>query len=174
MPRIVSPAAGFAGVLALALAAGAAAQDRQVYRYIDADGRVVYSDRAPTGVAKDLQTKRIAGNTIETSGPSLALQQASERYPVTLYTFECGEPCDQAVALLNRRGVPHTALNVEDPNHAIRLEQLTGEKTAPVLQVGDKLVAKGFAEGQWHAMLDQAGYPRTPPRRTTPAQPATR
>lgn len=174
MSRIASPAAALAGALVLVLAAGAAAQERQVYRYLDGDGRVVYSDRVPTGVAKDLQTKRIAGNTIETSGPSLALQQASERYPVTLFTFECGEPCDKASALLNRRGVPHSALNVEDPNHSMRLEQLTGENTAPVLQVGDKLIAKGFAEAQWNALLDQAGYPRSPPRRSAPVQPAAR
>ena len=39
--------ASLCGMLALALAAGAAAQERQVYRYLDSDGRVVYSDRVP-------------------------------------------------------------------------------------------------------------------------------
>ena len=164
MPRFVLPAALLA---TLALALPAVAQERQVYRYIDADGRVVYSDRAPGGTAKDVQTKRMVGNTIETSTPSLALQQATERFPVTLFIFDCGEPCDKAVALLNRRGVPHTALNVEDPQNATKLQQLTGEMTAPVLQVGDKLVSKGFAESAWNSLLDQAGYPRTAQRRTT-------
>ena len=34
---------------------------------------------------------------------------------MTLYTFACGEVCDNAEALLNRRGVPFTSVNVEDP-----------------------------------------------------------
>lgn len=160
----VPPAAALFGAALLA-AAPLAAQERQVYRYVDADGRVVYSDRAPTGAAKDLQAKRVVGNTIETSTMSIALQQATERHPVTLYTFACGEPCDKAVALLNRRGVPHSTVNVEEGNNAQRLQQVTGDLQAPVLQVGDKLIAKGFVESQWHAMLDQAGYPKGPQRR---------
>lgn len=164
MPR--NPLALLVATVALAVAAPAAAQERQVYRYVDADGRVVYSDRAPTGAVKDVQAKRVVGNTIETSTMSIALQQATERFPVTLYTFGCGEPCDKAVALLNRRGVPYSTVNVEDANNAQKLQQLTGELSAPVLQVGDKLVAKGFAEPQWNTMLDQAGYPKTPQRRT--------
>jgi len=157
------------GTFALALAAGTAAQERQVYRYLDADGRVVYSDRVPPGGAPDVQTKRVYGNTIETDGTPLAVRYASERYPVTLYTFPCGEACDSAAALLNRRGVPFATINVEDANNAEKLKQLTGELEAPVMQVGDKLVAKGFNEAKWHAMLDQAGYPKTPARRTADA-----
>lgn len=172
MFRIVMPAAGACGALALALATAAVAQERQVYRYVDTDGRVVYSDRAPTGAVKDVQTKRVTGNTIETSTTPLALQQAADRYPVSLYTFACGEPCDKATALLNRRGVPYSTIDVEEAGNAEKLQQLTGEMTAPVLQVGDKLVSKGFSEAQWNAMLDQAGYPKSPARRTSqPARP---
>lgn len=167
MQRVSLPVAGFAGAVAFALAATAVAQERQVYRYVDADGRVVYSDRAPTGAVKDLQSKRVSGNTIETSQMSLALQQATDRFPVTLYTFACGEACERASALLNRRGVPHTTVNVEESNNAQKLQALTGDLAAPVLQVGDKLIAKGFGEAQWNTMLDQAGYPRSPQRRTS-------
>ena len=50
-----------------------------------------------------------------------------------------------------------------------KLQALTGGKQVPVLQVGDKLVAKGLLESRWQAMLDEAGYPKTPaPRRTPP------
>jgi hypothetical protein len=46
---------------------------------------------------------------------------------------------------------------------------LTGANAAPVLQIGDKLVSKGLNEARWQAMLDEAGYPKTPPpRRFTP------
>ena len=100
---------------------------------------------------------------------NLATQQAAERFPVTLYTFACGEICQSAEGLLNKRGVPFTAVNVEEPANAERLKALTGEMTAPVLVVGDKLVAKGYNESRWTAMLDEAGYPKAQaPRRQVP------
>jgi glutaredoxin len=166
LPCNPSLAGGVCIAALLVFAGSALAQERQVYRYVDADGRVVYSDRVPTAGAKDLQTKRVWGNTIETSGMPLALQQAAERFPVTLYTFNCGETCDKATGLLNRRGVPYATVDVEQAGNAEKLQQLTGELNAPVLQVGDKLIAKGFAEPQWNALLDQAGYPKAPARRT--------
>ena len=73
-----------AGLAAL-LATGAAAQNQQVYRYVDKDGRVVYSDRGPPADARDIQAKRLRGNVIENNEIPLAAQQAQERFPVTLY-----------------------------------------------------------------------------------------
>src|SRR5687767_4517163 len=157
-------------VLALLVCGEPVAQERQVYRYTDSDGRIVYSDRAPTSGAKDLSMKRVRGNTIDTDTVPLATQQAAERFPVTLYTFNCGRTCDNAQALLNRRGVPFTTVNVEDGDNAQKLQQLTGEMSAPVLQVGDKLIQKGWNEANWNATLDQAGYPKAAARRSGGAQ----
>lgn len=166
---------GIAGAIALALAAGALAQQPgggQVYRYEDAQGRIVYSDRPPPADAKKSESKRVSANFVETDTTPLATQQATDRFPVTLYTFACGDVCQSAEALLNRRGVPFTSVNVEEPANAARLQALTGEMTAPVLQVGDKLVAKGYNEARWTTMLDEAGYPKAPaPRRTVAGGP---
>ena len=151
---------------ALVLAAGAHAQDKQVYRYVDGEGRVVYSDKPPPANAKDAQTKRIGGNYIETDPLSITEQQATERFPVTLYSFACGELCDSATGLLNKRGVPYTTVDVQTPDGAKKLQAISGEMTAPVLAVGDKLVYKGFNEARWQQMLDDAGYPKTPSPRT--------
>jgi glutaredoxin len=158
------------GAIALAaLMSGACAQERQVYRYVDAEGRVIYSDRAPPPSARDVQAKRLGANFIENSQLPLAAQQALDRFPVTLYTFQCGEICQAAEGLLNRRGVPFSTVNVEDAKGAEQLKNLTGELQAPVLQVGDKLIAKGYNEAKWQALLDEAGYPKTPPpRRAAP------
>ncbi|MET0205366.1 MAG: glutaredoxin family protein [Casimicrobiaceae bacterium] len=153
------------GVAALALCATAGAQQKELYRYIDADGKVVYSDKLPPANAKNVQPKRIGENVIDTSEVPIAARMASERYPVTLYTFDCGEPCQSAVALLNKRGIPFSTVNVSDPRGAARLTALTGSNLAPVLQVGEKMVSKGMSEPRWQAMLDDAGYPRTPPLR---------
>jgi Domain of unknown function (DUF4124) len=142
-------------------------QIQQVYRYIDVDGRVVYSDKPPPPSAKDAQAKRIGGNTIETSDLSFATAQAQERFPVTLYTFACGVVCDTAQGLINKRGVPHTVIDVSQGDGADRLKKLTGSLDAPAIQVGDQY-ATGFNEGKWQGMLTDAGYPKTPPVKNTP------
>jgi glutaredoxin len=163
-----------AATFALAFA-GAALAQTQVYRYTDTDGRVVYSDRAPPAAAKNVQPKRLGANYIETSQLPLASQQAIERFPVTLYTYDCGGVCASAEALLNRRGVPFTTVNVTEADNAAKLQSITGEQRVPVLQVGDK-VEKGFLESRWQATLDEAGYPKTPPSRraSTPRAPEAR
>jgi hypothetical protein len=153
--------------LLLLLSGLAAAQVQQVYRYIDLDGRVVYSDKPPPPTAKDPQAKRIGANSIETSDLSYATAQAQERYPVTLYSFSCGVVCDTAQGVLNKRGVPHTVIDVSVGDGAERLKRLSGGLDAPTIQVGDQY-ATGFNEGKWQAMLNDAGYPKTPPPRTTP------
>jgi glutaredoxin len=159
------------GIAAAVIAAGAAAQTQQVFRYVDKDGKVVYSDRAPPSDSKDVQAKRLSPNYIENTDVPIALTQAVERFPVTLYTFACGVVCQNAESLLNRRGVPFTAVNVEDAKGADQLQKLTGAQQAPVLQIGDKLIAKGFNEARWSAMLDEAGYPKTAPRRVATKTP---
>lgn len=151
--------------VALAAFATIAAAQQQVYRYVDKEGRVIYSDRAPPPDSKEVQAKRLSPNFIESNDVPIATQQATQRFPVTLYTFACGEVCQSAEALLNRRGVPYTTVNVEEQKGAELLLKLTGAQQAPVLQVGDKLIAKGFNEARWTAMLDEAGYPKSPPRR---------
>src|SRR5215831_7368132 len=157
-----------AGVAAV-FAANAVAQNQQVYRYVDKDGRVVYSDRGPPSDARDVQSKRFRGNVIENNEIPIASQQAQERFPVTLYSFDCGEVCRAAEALLNRRGVPYSGVNVETPEGAEQLSKMTGELRAPVLQVGDRTFIKGYSEAQWNKALDEAGYPKAPAPRTTVA-----
>jgi len=165
------------GRCAIRIVAGAAlsiaamsvlAQQPQVYRYVDPSGRVVYSDRAPPADIKNVQTKRLGANFVESSEPSIAAQQASERFPATLFTFECGEVCTNAEALLNRRGVPYTIVDVQrDEQGLIRMKSLSGEDRAPVLALGEKIIVKGYSEGRWQAALDEAGYPKTPTQRRT-------
>ncbi|HEX8009482.1 MAG TPA: glutaredoxin family protein [Casimicrobiaceae bacterium] len=158
---------GALALLALAVGTTAMAQTQQVYRYVDPDGRVVYSDKPPPPEARDAQAKRIGRNTIETSNLSFASALAQERYPVTLYSFSCGAVCDAAAALLNKRGVPHTLVDISQGDGADKLKRLTGGLDGPALQVGDQYTT-GFNENRWQAMLTDAGYPKTPAPRTAP------
>jgi glutaredoxin len=129
----ISMTCGFVAAIA---AAGAFAQ-AQVYRYVDKDGHVVYTDRLPPDAAKDIQAKRVSGNFVQSDELSIATKEATERFPVKLYTFPCGEVCRAAEALLNRRGVPFTTIAVDTPEGAEQLKKATGELQAPVLQIGD-------------------------------------
>src|SRR6185369_8163683 len=78
---------------------------------------------------------------------------------------DCGEVCDKAQALLNRRGVPFRVVDVKDAKGFEQLKKVSGDSQIPVLQAGDKLIARGFSETRWQALLDDAGYPKTPPPR---------
>jgi hypothetical protein len=156
-----------AALLMLFAGSSLGAQVQQVYRYVDTEGRVVYSDKPPPANAKDAQAKRIGANSIETSDLSYATQQAQERFPVTLYTFACGVVCDTAQGLLNKRGVPHTVVDVSQGDGADKLKRLTGGLDAPALQVGEQH-ALGFNESKWQNLLSDAGYPKTPPPRSIP------
>jgi glutaredoxin len=155
-------------MLAVLAAGGAAAQS--LYRYIDANGRVVYSDQPPPPSAKDVQARKLPENVIETDPTPLAARQAAERFPVTLYTFDC-DICREAQALLAKRGIPFETVVVTEEKGAARLKALTGKQSAPVLQVGDKQVLQGYNEERWQTALDDAGYPRTaPPQRAQTAR----
>jgi len=154
-------------VVAAALASAAAGQT--LYRYLDANGRVVYSDQPPPASAKDAQTRQLLDNVIETDQTPLQARQAAEHFPVTLYTFDC-DICREAQALLVKRGIPFQTVIVTEEKGAAKLKALTGKQAAPVLTIGDKQVMQGYNEERWQAMLDEAGYPRTAPRaRPAPA-----
>jgi glutaredoxin len=160
--------------LAVIAAAGAAAQQAPpIYRYVDPNGRVIYSDHIPPANSKNVEAKRLTQNYIETDKLTLESKQARDRYPVTLYTFDCGDICSNAEALLNRRGVPYRVVNVKDQKGVDQLKKVTGDTQVPVLQAGDKLIAKGFGEARWQALLDDAGYPKAPAPRRAQAPLAT-
>jgi glutaredoxin len=157
-------------VAAIALAGSAEAA---LYRYVDANGRVVYSDHPPPPSAKDVQARDLPDNVIETDPVPLAAQQAAKDFPVTLYTFDC-DVCKQAQALLAKRGIPFETVIVTEEKGAERLKALTGKQAGPVLQVGSKQVIEGYNEDRWQAALDDAGYPRNvPTARREPARTAT-
>jgi glutaredoxin len=178
MPRFI-PRNALLLLAGLTIATTAWGQAQQVYRYTDSTGRVIYSDRVPPPDAKDVQPKRLSGNFIETDAVPLATREASERFPVTLYSFDCGELCQSAEGFLNKRGVPFTLVDVQQPDGSAKLKALTNEQTVPVLKVGERNV-KGFNEARWNSILDEAGYSKIPaikraaaprPVDTTPPRP---
>jgi glutaredoxin len=161
-----------AALWAALLATSAALAQTSVYRWVDKDGKVHFSDAPPAADAKDVTQKQMGSGGDDTPLP-YATQMAMKRNPVTIYTgsASCGEVCATARGLLSGRGIPFAERNAEtNPADAEALKKLIGELRVPVLVVGESTPLKGYEEGAWQSALDTAGYPRT----RLPGQPPTR
>lgn len=148
-------------VLLFAVSLIAASAAAELYKWVDKNGKINYSDTPPPADAKRVEKKRLNDRVTEGAGLAFATQNAMKKYPVFLFATDCGEPCDKGKALLTKRGVPHSLKNPEknivDGNE---LKTLVGALEVPALQVGKNGI-KGFNESAWHAALDAAGYPKS-------------
>ncbi|MEO8102298.1 MAG: glutaredoxin family protein [Betaproteobacteria bacterium] len=160
-----------AAIILLACALGTA--EAQLYKWVDKDGKVTYSDVPPPKDAKDVKQKGYNDNVTPSDELPYAVKDAMKRNPVTLYANACGEPCDKARALLGARGVPFTDRNPEtDQSAKDALQEAAGGLSVPTLTIGGRVI-KGFADSEWHDALTSSGYPRTNPGvRAKPATPA--
>ncbi len=150
----------FSLLLLAALAVPAAGAE--MYRWVDEKGTVNYTPYPPPANIKKVETKRLGSNTVQTSEGSYGLQQATKNFPVTLYTTDCGDLCNNARAHLKKRGIPYTEKNPTDPKEADDFKkQSGGGMEVPLLIVGSLKTIKGYLASDWDATLDQAGYPST-------------
>ena len=146
--------------LAAALLAAPVLPAMAVYKIVQPDGSVIYTDRPPTtGSARVVPLAPGAAPTM----PELALPQELrslvQRYPVTLYTSTDCTPCDNGRRLLQQRGVPYSERLVSSEEEALALERTVGGRTVPALTIGAQAL-RGLSETDWAAFLDAAGYPR--------------
>jgi glutaredoxin len=170
--RNLALSAVFAAALATVFCATA---QTNVYRWVDKDGKVQFSDSPPPADAKDATQRRLGGGGPDDAQLPFATQAAAKRYPVTLFTgTDCGDFCVKGRDLLARRGIPFTERDAQN-NAADReaLLKVSGALEVPMLVVGESKM-KGYEESQWQAALDAAGYPRTrlPSQSPAPSSPA--
>lgn len=132
-----------------------------LYRWVDANGKVQYSDQPPPANIKNVDTIKAKGGKPGEAPLPYALQQAVKNFPVTLFSTDCGESCTKARDLLAKRGIPYTDMDATMPPVQDELKKLiNGPPVVPVLKVGRDTL-KGFEAGQWNGSLDAAGYPKT-------------
>ncbi len=157
-----------------------AAAAQQMYRWVDKDGRVHYSQTPPApSDAKQVEQRKISAPAAGDGQLPFALAQAMKNYPVVLYPApDCKQGCPEARALLAKRGVPFREVSVSGPESIEQLKKASGDDKVPVMTAGI-LVQKGYEANAFNDVLDNAGYPRTPaagvklPSPTpAPAQPA--
>ena len=150
--------AGLAGLAALWCLPAAA-----LFKIVNADGTVTYSDRPPP-VAPNTRVTNLArpGAPLvsDTEVPLPAeLRAAVSRHPVTIYTTSECSPCESGRQLLATRGVPFNEKRVGTEEDAQAFERLFGSRTLPLLTVGAQAL-KGLSGVEWAAYLDAAGYPQ--------------
>jgi len=159
MTRTTFPFAlrGTFAAAALAAALPAAA----LYKVVGPDGKVTYTDRPPAPAAGRVSPVNSRTGTAEPDAVlPLELRQAASRFPVTLYTQTSGcEPCDDARALLRKRGIPFSERQVSSSEDGDALQKLSGGRETPLLTIGAQQL-KGLQPETWNNYLDLAGYPR--------------
>ena len=130
---------------------------QQVYKSVDKQGRVTYSEVPPLPGSGDKVVGDGAG-----SNPALpyALQQIVSRYPVTLYTTADCAPCINARIMLTQRGVPFTERTVTSNEDIEAYKRLNGDTSLPMATIAAQQL-KGYEETEWSKYLDAAGYPKT-------------
>jgi hypothetical protein len=148
------------------------AQASDLYRWVDKSGKMNYGDIPPAD-ATNVERVKLSGDSVQKESLPYETLRAQQNFPVTLYVSKvCGEPCDQARSLLNKRGIPFSEQLIRTKEDVEAFRHLSGiDGVVPVLGVGKDFL-KGFSELQWNSALDIAGYPKTAGYRQSTAQPA--
>jgi glutaredoxin len=145
------------------------ASAQELYRWVDKDGKVHYTQQPPArDTAKAVESRKFSSAPSGTQQLPYALQQAIRNYPVTLYTTpECKQGCVEARDLLARRGVPYREVSVTDERSNEALKAATGDNKVPAATIG-AVTLKGFEQGAMNGALDTAGYPAAGTRGAAP------
>jgi glutaredoxin len=137
-----------------------ALQAQNVYRSVDANGRVIFSDMPPLTTATKIAPviNEVAENSANDASFPLELRQVVGKFPVTLYTSSNCAPCDGGRRFLSIRGVPFSEKTVNTAQDAQALKSLSGSTSLPFLTIGGQHV-EGYSSSNWTQYLNAAGYP---------------
>ncbi|MCM8610821.1 glutaredoxin family protein [Accumulibacter sp.] len=131
------------------------------YRWVDpVTGGTVISDMPPPPGARNVSRSTTSASSSEERPLPYAVRQASEKFPVVLYTTErCGKDCQDARELLRQREVPFTEKALSSEEEFADLGRLLGSEAAfPSVTIGRQFL-RGFDAARWNSLLDAAGYP---------------
>ena len=163
-------AAKIIAVLAIITPASGLLHAQQVYKSVDKNGRVTYSEVPPLPGSGD----KLTGDSAANVALPYALQQVVSRYPVTLYTTAECAPCINARLMLTQRGVPFAERTVSSNEDITAYKKLNSENNFPLATIAAQQL-KGYEETEWTKYLDAAGYPKssTLPRNYRNAEPVS-
>jgi glutaredoxin len=140
-------------VMLLMLAAGMA-QAQQIYRWVDANGRVQYSEKPPAGAQSSTVQQRVSSVGGNAGG---AAQPAAAKAAVKLYSTDWCGYCRQARQLFARNGIAYIELDIEKSEAAKAEYKGLGARGVPVILVGSARM-NGYNEPQLVQMLKAGGH----------------
>lgn len=127
-----------------------------LYKVVGPDGRITYTDRAPSD--KPAQAIKANGATASTEGLPYEVQRVVSRYPVSLFTGPKCNACDAARQMLKERGVPFVEKTVATPDDARAYLKQESTDQLPSARIGQKQLV-GYSQAEWVSYIDAAGYP---------------
>lgn len=135
-------------------------QAQQVYRIMEPDGKVTFSDQPPSPISNAKVSATPVGPAGDAAPVALPfeLRQIAAKYPVTLYTGDNCAPCGAGRSLLTSRGIPFTEKTVTTNEDGQALQRLSGDISLPLMTIGSQQL-KGFSDAVWTQFLNAAGYP---------------
>jgi len=144
-------------LVSLLIGAVAVSASAEIYKYVDADGQLRFTDDPnAAGGAEAVQLRPT--NTISSGTPSRSQKvkplPAATKFPkVELFvTSWCGY-CKKAEAYLQGKGVPFTVYDIEkDLQAARRKDSLTSKRGVPFALIGDQRLT-GFSESAYERAL---------------------
>lgn len=148
--RLSPPSLGLfiAMITALGLSPMASAE---IYRWVDADGKVHYGDRASGGQSDGDHKVKLHDNVADTTVRSSEVETSK----VIMYsTSWCGY-CKKARAMLRQRQVEFTELDIQANQQAKRDYDRLGGKGVPLIVIGSTAIA-GFNVAKIRRALEDA------------------
>ena len=131
----------------------------QLYKWVDADGKVTYSDMPPPKSAVKVETKSLSSSDSTVALP-FELATAAKNSPVTIYSSTACTPCDDGRSFLKQNGIPFSEKTVATNADIEKFKKLSGGSNLPFLMIG-KVKLLGFNSSEWRNSLSQAGYPES-------------
>jgi glutaredoxin len=144
----------------LLMLAASMAQAQQIYRWVDANGRVQYSEKPPAGAQSSTVQQRVSsvgGNAGAAAKGGSAAQPAAAKAAVKMYATDWCGYCRQARQFFARNGIAYTELDIEKSQAAMAEYKGLGGRGVPVILVGSQRM-NGYGEERLVQMLKAGGH----------------
>jgi glutaredoxin len=140
-------------VILLALLIPAAGLHAEIYKWVDEQGQVHYSDQKPEDrpvTEIPMQSRSYQGisyGTVEVDTPKVA----TKAKVIMLSATWCGT-CKKAKQYFRRNGIPFLEYDIEKSSRGKRLYEQLGATGVPVILVGKKRM-NGFSEAGFERLI---------------------
>ena len=139
-----------------ALLASIPVSAQQIHRWVDADGRVQYSDKPPPGVKSrpvEVRINSYSGTPVVSGAPSAG----ATRPEIRMYATDWCPYCKKAQAYFAQQGIRYAHIDIEKSEAGKAEYQRHGGRGVPLILVGTQRM-NGFSEERLAQMLKAVGY----------------